>query len=814
MPTTKKKRPTVVVTPDESDEAAMARFAREHPEYVQAEQEFYWKPRRRRRRSILKNVDHVYKNVNQEFAKIVEQVMFRQKLSFMVASQTQHLKYAPRLIKSVIKGIRSNITDGDNGTTEPARELLERLFAKTQSLDTGASHDSELSVSIEVLKSEFEGALSILRNKERDLRSAEKRVSDDRIRLSKTKQDLDQREEAIRKAYVRQQGIEKALKKASRDLALRVKQISNLKLQVEGQDRTIASSQALLSQKVIEVENLKRDMFKKNEEADLVRSEIRSKEQQLLTANKAIAQQEATVRELQSEIKRKTIDIARSNESRKTNEEKLKVAEQELEKQSLGWLAAQQELKELAQLAFKDTDDIKGIITDFKRVRSLLDAVRCELISSKDAFASSRRQIEDQAVQLQKQALELEDQQVLLMSYTHDLEAAQLEIQGKTQELKYAQSRCHELESQLLQEMEKVESLETELTKERQSLDHRTEEVGFLQKELVRKENECTKSQELVKVKEFELLEARQEVQDMKLKVESIQLAVQEKDSELSDTQSRLTEVSSEIVELQQLLNSKKDQLVQARTELHDKEQHIETLESELDSIRFRCSQAESMVQRMAELTGDLASSVKAGEMDIYTLLDDEISSTGTALESNLHKHNQLEADIEMLRECLRHKDMDLRAAHEALDAKDQELKAVLKKWDVKERELRELEELPDPSATNELAVFSSETTEDGIVGEMELPELQIEAAGVEALAATTALRKLADMTKDFFKHGKADSGIDLVASESQKISKCDPKMEVHKKTDVILEAEKEIVRLFSLTKQIVTDDTINNLEE
>ncbi|KAM3227864.1 hypothetical protein ACQJBY_059551 [Aegilops geniculata] len=743
----------------------------------------------------------------------LSQVMFRQKLSFMVAFQTQHLKYAPRLIRSVVKGIRSNITDGDNGPTEPARELLERLFAKTQSLDTGASHDSELSVSIEVLKSEFEGALSILRNKERDLRSAEKRVSDDRIRLSKKKQDLDQREEAIRKAYVRQQGIEKALKKASRDLALRVKQISNLKLLVEGQDRTIASSQALLSQKVIEVENLKRDMFKKNEEADLMRSEIRSKEQQLLRANKAIAQQEATVRELQSEIKRKTIDIARSNESRKTNEEKLKVAEQELEKQSLGWLAAQQELKELAQLAFKDTDDIKGIITDFKRVRSLLDAVRCELISSKDAFASSRRQIEDQAAQLQKQALELEDQQVLLMSYTHDLEAAQLEIQGKTQELKYAQSRCHELESQLLQEMEKVESLETELTKERQSLDHRTE-VGFLQKELVQKENECTKSQELVKVKEFELLEARQEVQDMKLKVESIQLAVQEKDSELSDTQSRLTEVSSEIVELQQLLNSKKDQLVQARTELHDKEQHIETLESELDSIRFRCSQAESMVQRMAELTGDLASSVKAGEMDIYTLLDDEISSTGTALESNLHKHNQLEADIEMLRECLRHKDMELRAAHEALDAKDQELKAVLKKWDVKERELRELEELPDPSATNELAGFSSETTEGGIVGEMELPELQIEAAGVEALAATNALMKLADMTKDFFKHGKADSGIDLVASESQKISKCDPKMEVHKKTDVILEAEKDIVRLFSLTKQIVTDYTINDLEE
>ncbi|XP_020176591.1 ethylene-responsive transcription factor ERF071-like [Aegilops tauschii subsp. strangulata] len=36
MPAKKKKRPSVVVTPGESDEAAMAQFAREHPEYVQA----------------------------------------------------------------------------------------------------------------------------------------------------------------------------------------------------------------------------------------------------------------------------------------------------------------------------------------------------------------------------------------------------------------------------------------------------------------------------------------------------------------------------------------------------------------------------------------------------------------------------------------------------------------------------------------------------------------------------------------------------------------------------------------------------------
>ncbi|XP_073353796.1 uncharacterized protein [Aegilops tauschii subsp. strangulata] len=46
IPTKKKtttKEPSVVVSAGETDEEAMVRFAREHPEYVQAELEYYWK---------------------------------------------------------------------------------------------------------------------------------------------------------------------------------------------------------------------------------------------------------------------------------------------------------------------------------------------------------------------------------------------------------------------------------------------------------------------------------------------------------------------------------------------------------------------------------------------------------------------------------------------------------------------------------------------------------------------------------------------------------------------------------------------------
>ncbi|KAF6991125.1 hypothetical protein CFC21_008241 [Triticum aestivum] len=39
----KTKKPSVVVSVGETDEEAMARFAREHSEYIQAEMEHYWK---------------------------------------------------------------------------------------------------------------------------------------------------------------------------------------------------------------------------------------------------------------------------------------------------------------------------------------------------------------------------------------------------------------------------------------------------------------------------------------------------------------------------------------------------------------------------------------------------------------------------------------------------------------------------------------------------------------------------------------------------------------------------------------------------
>jgi len=434
-------------------------------------------------------------------------------------------------------------------------------------------------------------------------------------------------------------------------------------------------------------------------------------------------------------------------------------------------------------------------------------------MASKEAFTFSRRQIEDQAAQLSKQVQELTDQKTLLISYTQNLEAAQLEIQGKTNELSAVQSRCSELESQLIEEMKKVESLEAMLTKERESLEQKTKEVELLQEELAQKENGYFNSQKLVEAKESELLEARHEVEDMKLKVDSIQFAVQEKDLELLETQRRLDEVNNEVVELQQMINTKEDQLVQVRSELQDKEQRIQLMQDELDKMRLGRSQAESVVQKIVKLTGNLIGSVEGEEFDIYNLLDDEILSTGTTLESNLHKHNQLEA-VGMLKESLEQKDANLKAAYKALDTKDLELKAVLRRLDVRDKELDKLEELSmDPNDVRRLSSLADEATKDNNVEEVELRKHEIESVEGEALAASTMLKKLADITKAFLRSGRTDSGTNLLAPQNANISAGASKMEPNKKMNVILEAKREIVGLFSLTEEVVASAGINDAE-
>ena len=168
-----------------------------------------------------------------------------------------------------------------------------------------------------------------------------------------------------------------------------------------------------------------------------------------------------------------------------------------------------------------------------------------------------------------------------------------------------------------------------------------------------------------------------------------------------------------------------------------------------------------------------------------------------------------------MLKESLEQKDADLKAAYKALDTKDLELKAVLRRLDVRDKELDKLEELSiDPNDARRMSSLADEATKDNNMEEVELRRHEIESVEGEALAASTMLKKLADITKAFLRSGRTDSGTNLLAPQNANISAGASKMEPKKKMNVILEAKREIVGLFSLTEELIASAGINDAEE
>jgi hypothetical protein len=141
-----------------------------------------------------------------------------------------------RISKSVLNNRKSSVSG--NGATEPARILLERLFAQTQKLEEQMSRNSrhpqdvQLGFNLETLECDLHAALAALKKKEEDLQDAERLVFLEHLELNRTKEELEQREEKTAAACSRYKKIEEELKQANVDLASQASHIEHLKLQL------------------------------------------------------------------------------------------------------------------------------------------------------------------------------------------------------------------------------------------------------------------------------------------------------------------------------------------------------------------------------------------------------------------------------------------------------------------------------------------------------------------------------------------------------------------------------------------------------
>ncbi|XWS17825.1 hypothetical protein CRYUN_Cryun33cG0101300 [Craigia yunnanensis] len=717
------------------------------------------------------------------------------------------------IVKSILNNSKSDIND--NGATQPARILLERLFAQTQKLERGISRDGQqlkdfhLVFNLETLESDLQAALTALKQKEDDLQDAERMVVLEQSQLSRAKDELDQREKEIDAASSKHEKLEEELKQANLAFASQASQIEDLKLQVKARDQEIDAAKSALPVKEDEMDKLRNELVKKSEKAAKIESELNSKSQLLNEANEVIKKQEIELQGLQEAIEEKEVQLETSVTLRKLEEEKLKAAEAKLQQQTMEWLLAQEELKKLAEEASGHIGEANETFEDFRSVKQLFSDVRSELVSSQKSLASSRQQMEQQEQLLEKQLEELEEQKRNVASYMESLKNAQIEVESERLKLRVVEARNKELEGDLSVERELIEELQEELMKEKSSLHQAIQDASFLRQKLEQKNTEFGEMSNVLQSKDEDLVEAKLKIQHLKSEQASLQLILEEKDLELSNARKKLEQVNQEIAEVKMLMSSKENQLIQATALLKEKDEHVQKVEDELNDTKMKFSEAETVIELITELTNRLVISVKDEDNNVLRPVDDVGHEFMRQLvdrppnDFRLQK-KQLETELKFTKESLKVIEMEVLVAQRALTIKDEELKMVVGRLEAREKEVQRLKEemVEDANDLRKLYALAQERIGEKSIGDLAIENLQFEAAQLEVEAATSALKKLAEMSLELL--NKASTSVEAGYDTSTFLQgNSDPMI---KNNECFTEVKTGVARLSALTEQLVKD--------
>ncbi|GFQ03481.1 hypothetical protein PHJA_002491900 [Phtheirospermum japonicum] len=674
----------------------------------------------------------------------------------------------------------------DNGATEPARILLERLFAQTQKLeeqigkDPRSPHIAEFGINLE---SDLQIVLASLKQKEEYLQDAEKKILSEYNEINLARKDLERREEEILSARLKQEILEEKLRLANIDLASQAAEIGDLKFRLKESDSKISGLQSALSAKEREIVNMRLELTRKSEKAASVKLELRTKSRLVDEADKIVEKQNIELGRLERDISMKEEELEFSIGLQKSDSEKLKAAEANLEKQTMEWLVAQEELKNLA-------DKANETMEEFGRVRKLLSDVRSELVSCQKALEFSRREMESRDQLLENQLRELEEQRASVSSYLTSLRDAEVEVESERVKLRLAEAKNEELERDLLLEKELVDELQIELDNERSSLERVVQETSALREIIECKTAEYEGSQRLLEGKELELVEARLEIQHLKSERSSLRLIIEEKDLELSDAKAMLEEVNKEITDLKVILFDKEDELIQAMSMLKEKDERVETMRIELSNAELKFSEAETVVEKIVNLTKEI--------------VNDDLSPLEQ--KNDRWQIKQLEAELKFTRESLREKEMDILAGQKDLVIKDEELRVVLGKLDAREKEITELKDeiMRDKNDLKELYALAQETVSGKSVGDLAIEKLQLEAARLEVEAATDALYKITEMSRELVNKAGSSIGDDYDGDLCEQ-GGSEARMNMVD-GNCSTEVESEVYRLLALTEQLVRE--------
>lgn len=697
-------------------------------------------------------------------------------------------------VKSVLNNTRPSFND--NGTAEPSKVLLDKLFARTQELDGQTDENSVYPYSTPGgIESELQAALMALLKREEDLQDAERKVLSEKKKLNRAKEGLEKRERVIVEASLKHESLQEELKRANVELASQAREIEELKHKLRERDEELAAMRSSLTFKERELDRMRVEISIKSKEVSVASFEFENKSQLLSQANEIVKRQEDEIQALQRALKEKEEELEVSMAAKRLEQEKLRETEANLKKQTEEWLVAQDEVSKLQEKTVKRLGEANETMEDFRRVKKLLTDVRFELVSSREALLSFRAQMGEKELLLEKKLEELDEQRRSVLSYMQSLRDGRSEVESERVKLRVAEAKNFALEQEISLQKESLEELREELKKERSLLEQAMLDISTIQDELDKKTNEFQVSQNVLQEKESSLVEAKLEIQHLKSEQASLELLLQEKDEELTEARNKLEEVNREVTELKMLMINREDELMQATELLKEKDVHLNRIEDELGSSKLQVSEAEMVVERIAELTSRLVMSTTKDQISVDTMLEPHVDY-GV-------ENKRLVMELNFTRENLRLKEMEVLAAQRALTFKDEEISVVMGRLEAKERELKKLKEetVNDSEDLKMLYALAQERVEGKTMGDLAIEKLQLEAAQLEVEAATSALQKLAEMSTELLT--QADMSID---SDSSFII-----IPENSSADCIAEVKTEVGRLWSLTEKLLENAGIND---
>ncbi|KAJ4874448.1 Uncharacterized protein Rs2_39466 [Raphanus sativus] len=367
---------------------------------------------------------------------------------------------------------RTPVTTGFDEQWIKRRDKTALLMEKDELFSKNYDVEAELENKCKSVEFKIESKREeVVGEKEDDLHDAERKVLSEKKNLNRAKEAMEKRERVILEASLNGESLQEELKRANMELASQARGIEELRLKLRERYEEIAAMQSYLFLREREPDQIRVEISIKDFEVSVAVSEFDKKSQCLSQANKIVKRQEDEIYALQRALKEKEEEIEFSVAAKRLEQERLRETDANLKKQTEDWLVTQDEVSKLPEETMKFLGEANETMGNFRRVKKLITDERFEIVYLREALLSSKEQMTEKELLVEKQ---LEEQRRSMLLYMQSLRDACTEVESERVKLRVAEAKNfeHDLEVQ----SEALTVKEDDITEMSYNLEEKAEE--------------------------------------------------------------------------------------------------------------------------------------------------------------------------------------------------------------------------------------------------------------------------------------------------------------------------------------------------